>query len=101
MKKNYPNKASNQTYMVCLLSLGTGIPHSTDARDIEKSLRPDFIQLCTWIAIPWEKGKIYVLLETKMILFHTSFNRNEGCTKLGLSVRYSSNDFWYFDKAKK
>lgn len=34
-------------------------------------------------------------------LFLTSFKRNGGCTNFGFCVKFSSNCFWYFDRAKK
>ena len=49
--ETYPNKASNHTYIVCLVSFGTGIPHSTDAREIEKSLNPPLIQPSTYSCV--------------------------------------------------
>ena len=47
-RETYPNRASNHTYIVCLVSFGTGIPQSTDAREIEKSLNPLLIQPWTY-----------------------------------------------------
>ena len=47
-RETYPNRASNHTYIVCLVSFGTGIPQSTEAREIEKSLNPLLIQPWTY-----------------------------------------------------
>ena len=44
----YPSSASNHTYMVCFVSVGTGMPHSTAAREMEKSRTPSSTQPNTW-----------------------------------------------------